>query len=102
MDDYGTSHNILNGKALVVKGGPGIALIAEERYQISGMVGMGSGGGIIVISRAGEAMGAVSCIVDMHGVEIAGAGRGYVGEAEYLRFHQNAAVGSIVKFDQAA
>ena len=102
MDDYRAAYDILDREALIVKGSPGVALIAKEGRQIPGMVGMRGGRGVIVVSGSCKVLAAISILVDVQGIKIAGAGLRYIGKAEDFRFHQDAAVGRLVKLDQAA
>lgn len=66
------------------------------------MFRVGLAAGIVVIAGSGEMVGAVSVLMYVHSVEIAGIGDRLIGKTENLRFHQDAAVGGVVKFYQAA
>ena len=49
-----------------------------------------------------EMIAAVSQIMYMHRVKIAGTGQVNIGKPENLRLHQHAAVGGVIKFNCAA
>lgn len=54
VDNNGAVEDIFDLKTLVIKGVPGVTLIAKKREQISGMPGMRSGVGIIVFAGSGK------------------------------------------------
>ena len=102
MNDYRAAYDILNAKTLVIKGQPGIALIGQKGRHIPRMAGMGTAGGIVVVSGAGKACGAVPIFVDMHCVEITGSRNADIRETENLCLDENAAVGGVIEFYQTA
>ena len=66
------------------------------------MFRVGLAAGIVVIAGSGEMVGAVSVLMYVHSVEIAGIGDRLIGKTENLRFHQDSAIGGVVEFHQAA
>ena len=102
MDDHRASHNLINGKAPIKEGHPGIALIAQERRHITGMIWMFLHVGIVVIAGMGKILGAVAYFMDVKPIEIRRKRCGDIRKTKNLRLHQYTAVGSIVKLDQAA
>lgn len=102
MNDDGFSYDILDCKAFVVKGRPGIALVSEQGNHVAGVLRMDGVGRIEMTAGFFERAGAVSVLVDMHSVEIGRILRGNIGKAEYFRFYENSFVGCAVKLDESA
>ena len=101
-NDDGFSYNILDCKAFVVKGRPGIALVSEQGNHVAGMFRMDGVGRIEMTAGFFERAGAVSVLVDMHSVEIGRILRGNIGKSEYFRFYEDSFVGGAVKLDESA
>ena len=102
MDDDGAADYIIHLKPFVVKYGPGVSLAAEQRGQITGMLGVGSVLRVVVPAGMGEVIGAVTIFMDVHGVKIRRAGVGDIWQPEYFRLHYNPCVRGIIKFDKSA
>ncbi len=102
VDDDGAVQNIFNGKTLVIKAHPGVALVCKKRRHVSGMVWMETARRAIVPSGFCKASGAVPVFMDMHGIEAGRAGSAYVGKIENFCFHQNSPVRGMEEFHEAA
>lgn len=102
MYDDGFPDNFPNGKSLIVKDTERIPLIAEKGRHISGVIGVRRIPGIIVQSRMTEMIAAISRLMYMTGIKIAGTGRFDVRQSENFRLHQHASVGGMIKFYCAA
>lgn len=102
VDDHGTPYNILNGKAFVVEGAPGVSFISKKWREVTGVEGMELVGRIVMVSCVSKLIGAVSVLMDMEGIEVGGAGGVFVGKVEDLSFHQYALVGCFIEFYKAA
>ena len=84
MDNDGTSDNIVNGKALRVKGKPCIALVSEHRQKITCMLRMLFIGRVVVTARLIKGDAAVAKFVDVHSIKVGGAFCGYIWQSEKL------------------
>ena len=99
MDNDRTPDHFLNGISLIIKNAERISLIAEKGRHVSGMFGMQRVSGVIMQPRVAEIIAAVSRIVYMHRIKIAGSGLADVRQSENLRLHQHAAVRSVIELD---
>ena len=73
MDNDRFAYNLFYGETFVIKLGPGISLITKERKQVACMVGVGGAFWIVMLPCVLKAAGTIAKIVDMQGVEVAGA-----------------------------
>ena len=101
VNDHRSSHDIIQRKSFVIEDLIGVALIAHQRRQISGVLRMGHIGWIIVFSGLIKWSGTVAVFMNMHGVEVAGTLDGDIGKSEDLCFDQYSAIGSLIEFDRA-
>ena len=66
------------------------------------MLGMRAARGVVMAPHMGEIIGTVAVLMNVHAVEIRGAGSGDIRKAKYLRLHQDTAVRGIIEFYQSA
>ena len=102
VDDDGSSQNLINGEAFVIKRGPCIAPVGKKGKEIAGMVRMGLTVRIIMISGVGKIIGAVPVFMDMHGVKGGSRPAAPIRKPENFRFHKYAVIRGIIKFYKAA
>lgn len=102
MDDHRAAQNILYTEPFVIKCAPGIALVAQQRQQVSDVLRVRLHGGIVMLPGFGKAVGAVAVLVDVQGIKVCGSLDSQVGQAENLRLHQDATVWSIIEFNEPA
>lgn len=101
MEDDGAIEDIFDLKPFIIKGIPGVALIAKKGKQISRMPGMRLVIGIVVFTSFGKILGAVTVFVNVKGIETGASRDRNVRKIKQFSLNQNSAVRSIIKFDQA-
>lgn len=98
VNDYGSSENGIDEEPFVIKHLICIALIAQKRGKVSGMLRMGHVVGIVMISGLVKRYGTVPVFMNMHTIEIAGTLYMDIGKPEDFGFHQDSAVRGLIKF----
>jgi len=101
VDDNRSPDDVLYKETFIIKDLIGVALIAQKRRKISGMLGMRSVPGIVMIAGLIKRRRAVSIFMDMNAVKITGALCADVGESKDFGFYENAPIGSLIKFYRA-
>lgn len=102
MDYDRTVEDIPDPEALVIKSAPGIALIAEKREQVTGMLRMGGGIGIVMVAGSGKIFRAIPIFMNMKCIEAGASGNRNSREIEDFGFDQDSAVGGLIEFHQSA
>jgi hypothetical protein len=98
VDDNRSSDNVLYRETFIIKDLIGVALIAQKRRKISGMLGMRPVPGIVMISGLIKRRRAVPIFMDMNAVKITGALCADVGKSKDFGFYENASVRCLIKF----
>lgn len=102
VDDDGAPQDLVNGKALVVEGDPGVTLISLEREHITCMGRMEAAGRIEMLTCVDKIIAAIAGLVDMHGIKAGGAWSGFVRKVKELGLNEDACIGSSVEFYKPA
>lgn len=102
MDNDRFTYNFFYSKTFVIKGRPGVPLIAKKRKQIACMIRVERSLWIVMFPCILEVARTVAKIVDMEGIEVTGSFFGNIGQSKNFRFYQYAAVRGGIKFYKAA
>ena len=102
VDNNGAVEDIPKLEALVIKSGPGIALVSHKWNEITQMIRMQTIIGAIVLTGSGKSLGAVTILVNVNPVKVGASLSGNTRKVENFRLDQNPSIGSLIEFDQAA
>ena len=98
VNDHRSSEDGIDEEPFVIKHLICIALIAQKRGKVSGMLRMGHVVGIVMISGLVKRYAAVPVFMNMHTVEIAGTLYMDIGKPEDFGCYQDSAVRGLIKF----
>lgn len=98
VNDHRSSEDGIDEEPFVIKHLICIALIAQKRGKVSGMLRMGHVVGIVMISGLVKRYAAVPVFMNMHTVEIAGTLYMDIGKPEDFGFYKDSAVRGLIKF----